>query len=140
MKKPPKIDLYTDGSTKTNPGEGGWGYVFLLNETRREDSGHVISTTNNRMEANAVIEALKILPVSCEINLYTDSQYVVNGIKNWNKWKARGKIKNLDLWEQLHELAVGHVIVPIWVKGHDGNVENERAHVLAFEAARQLEI
>jgi ribonuclease HI len=133
------VEIYTDGACKGNPGVGGWGVLLMHNGRTRELHGGEALTTNNRMELTAVIRALEALKRSTRVRLHTDSQYVQLGISKWIRdWKKRGwrtanrkPVKNLDLWHRLDELAVGHEIEWIWVRGHEGNVGNERADELA---------
>lgn len=141
----PTVDIYTDGSCLNNPGAGGYGIVLLSGKYRKELSGGFQHTTNNRMEIYAVIAALRALKRSAKVNLYTDSQYVVNAIrKGWaQKWRQNGwqrngkeKAKNADLWQELLELCEQHEVNFIWVKGHSGNPENERCDRLAVTAAQ----
>lgn len=134
-----KVEIYTDGSCKGNPGPGGWGALIRFGATEKEICGGEAGTTNNRMELRAVIEALRLLTRPCHIDLYTDSQYVKNGISGWIKdWKARGwltsakkPVKNQDLWQQLDEEVQKHRVTFHWVRGHNGHAENERADQLA---------
>ena len=133
------IDIYTDGACKGNPGPGGWGAYLLSGVHEKEIFGGEAETTNNRMELTAVIEALRTLKNPSKIRLFIDSQYVKNGInlwiENWKKtgWKTRNKkpVKNVDLWMMLDALVPRHEIEWIWVKGHAGNLGNERADALA---------
>jgi ribonuclease HI len=135
------VIIYSDGACSGNPGPGGWGAVLIYGDRRRELSGGEAETTNNRMELRAATEALLALkrPVSAE--LHTDSQYVRKGITEWiGKWKANGwktadkkPVKNADLWAKLDEARQRHKISWHWVKGHAGEVENERADELARE-------
>ena len=138
-----EIEIYTDGACSGNPGPGGYGAVVIYGDKRREISQGFRMTTNNRMEILAVIEALKILNQPCNINLYSDSKYVVDAInKGWlNKWKKnnwhRNKkdlVLNIDLWQELLGLLALHNINFIWVKGHNSNKENERCDFLARQA------
>lgn len=134
-----RVSIWTDGACSGNPGPGGWGAVLRYGETERELSGGEAETTNNRMELRAAIEALGALKRPCEIDLYTDSQYVRGGVtgwmENWNRngWKTadRKPVKNEDLWKALDEARKRHAIVWHWVKGHAGHPENERADELA---------
>ncbi|KPF68055.1 ribonuclease H [beta proteobacterium AAP99] len=134
-----KVEAYTDGACKGNPGPGGWGVVLRYGETVRELHGGQAQTTNNRMELTAVIEALRALKRPCEIVVWADSQYVLKGISEWlPAWKARGwktadkkPVKNEDLWRTLDELARAHQVSWQWVKGHAGHPGNERADALA---------
>lgn len=136
----PRVEIFTDGACSGNPGIGGWGAILRYKETEKELSGGELETTNNRMELMAVIMALSALNKSCNISLYTDSQYVMKGITEWldnwkkNGWKTSNKkqaVKNVDLWQQLDELVQRHEIRWIWVKGHNGHAENERCDALA---------
>lgn len=134
-----KVQIYTDGACKGNPGPGGWGALVRFGEIEKEIFGGEANTTNNRMELMAVIQSLRLLIRPCQIELYTDSQYVKNGITGWIKdWKARGwvtsskkPVKNKDLWEQLDEEVSKHQVTFHWVRGHNGHAENERADYLA---------
>lgn len=143
--KLPQVEIYTDGSCLNNPGPGGYGVVLLAGNNRKELSGGFVRTTNNRMEILAVIKGLQALKKPCRVNLYTDSQYVVNAIskgwaKKWrkNNWQrnAKEKAKNPDLWQILLELCDQHQVNFIWVRGHSGNRENERCDRIAFNAAQ----
>ena len=133
------IDIYTDGACKGNPGTGGWGAYLISGAHEKEIFGGEAETTNNRMELTAVIEALRMLNNPSKIRLFIDSQYVKNGINlwisNWKRtgWKTSNKkpVKNVDLWMVLDELVPRHEIEWIWVKGHAGNLGNERADDLA---------
>ena len=134
-----RVRIYTDGACKGNPGAGGWGALLQQSGREKELCGGEPGTTNNRMELIAVIRALEALKRSCQIDIYTDSQYVQKGISEWiaswkrRGWKTAGKkpVKNVDLWQELDRLAAGHNIRWHWVKGHAGHAENERADVLA---------
>ena len=133
------LRIYSDGACKGNPGPGGWGALLQWKGNERELFGGERNTTNNRMELLSVIKALESLKRSCEIEVYTDSQYVQKGISEWIiSWKRRGwktadkkPVKNEDLWRRLDELAGRHKIAWRWVKGHAGHPENERADALA---------
>ena len=137
------IEIFTDGACKGNPGPGGWGAVLRMGSAEKELAGHEPATTNNRMELTAVIEALRALKSPCDVALHTDSRYVIDGITKWifgwqkNGWKnaAKKPVLNSDLWRALLEAKDGHRIAWIWVKGHDGHPENERADRLASDAA-----
>jgi len=139
--------IYTDGACKGNPGPGGWGAVLEFDGEEREIFGGESSTTNNRMELMAVIEALSALKRPCRIVLHTDSQYVQKGITEWiRQWKARGwrtaakePVKNADLWRRLDELVGPHEIEWVWVKGHSGHDGNERADALANKGVATLQ-
>ncbi|MDE2343073.1 MAG: ribonuclease HI [Betaproteobacteria bacterium] len=133
------VEIYTDGACKGNPGPGGWGALLAYQGTERELFGGEAHTTNNRMELTAVIEALKALKRSCQVALYTDSQYVQKGIMEWikgwerNGWKtaSRQPVKNADLWRELSQEVARHQVEWHWVKGHAGHPGNERADRLA---------
>jgi ribonuclease HI len=135
-----RVEIFTDGACSGNPGAGGWGVILRHKDIEKELSGGEANTTNNRMELTAVIEALKALKTVCNITLYTDSKYVMNGINEWlpnwkrNNWKTANKksdVKNVDLWTELDELIKPHEIRWVWVKGHNGHPENERVDALA---------
>ncbi len=141
------IEIFTDGACSGNPGAGGWGVILRYGETEKELSGGEAHTTNNRMELTAVIEALKALKRECEITLYTDSRYVMDGVNEWmpnwkkNGWKTTNKksaVKNLELWQELDSLLPRHKIKWVWVKGHNGHPENERVDKLARDAAKSF--
>jgi ribonuclease HI len=142
-KTKPKIVVYTDGACKGNPGRGGWGAVLRTDNHEKHLKGGEKLTTNNRMEMTAVIEALKALKTDCEIDIYTDSQYVQKGVTEWLEgWKKRGwktaskdPVKNADLWQILDVLLGNHHIRWHWVKGHAGHPGNELADALANEGA-----
>ena len=137
-----KITIYTDGACSGNPGKGGWGAVLIYRDKQKHLSGSVILTTNNKMELTAAIEALKAVKKSSDIELYTDSQYVKNGINLWiinwkkNGWKTANKkeVANKDLWIELDKYVTHHNITWFWVKGHSGNHYNEIADNLAVKA------
>ena len=139
----PEVEIFTDGACKGNPGPGGWGAILRSNGRERELSGGEALTTNNRMELMAAIEALKALKKPCHIQLYTDSNYVRDGITRWihgwrrNGWRTadRKPVKNADLWQALIEATDPHRIDWHWVKGHSGHPENERADALACAEA-----
>jgi ribonuclease HI len=141
-----KIAIYTDGACSGNPGRGGWGALLIYGDRRREIYGGEHDTTNNRMELSAVIGALKLLSRGTEAEVFTDSQYVKNGITEWiSKWKANGwksaggkPVKNKDLWLELDGLASLHSISWQWVKGHAGHPENERVDELARRGIAEL--
>ena len=141
-----QVEIFTDGACKGNPGPGGWGAVLRTGKTEKELSGSAADTTNNRMELTAVIEALRALKAPCEIALHTDSRYVIDGITKWifgwqkNGWKnaAKKPVLNVDLWQALLEAKREHKVSWIWVKGHAGHPENERADKLASDAALRV--
>ncbi len=140
------VEIYTDGACKGNPGIGGWGAWFHYNGHEKSIFGGEENTTNNRMEMTAVIKALQTLKRPSKVKLYTDSSYVQKGMTEWlagwkaKNWKTAGKkaVKNDDLWKQLDVLASQHEIEWLWVRGHDGNVGNERADALANTGVDQL--
>jgi len=133
------VTIYTDGACKGNPGPGGWGALLLAGAAKKELCGGERSTTNNRMELTAVIEALNALNRACSVSLYTDSKYVMDGLNEWlPNWKKRGwktadkkPVKNQDLWQALDTAVARHTIEWHWVKGHAGHPGNERADELA---------
>jgi len=134
------IKIYIDGACKGNPGPGGWGALIIYNNDKKEIYGGENETTNNRMELSAVIEALKVIDGQmCSLSIYTDSKYVLKGMSEWikewksNNWISSNKkpVKNKDLWLILDSLATLHEIKWIWVKGHSGHPENDRADFLA---------
>lgn len=134
-----KVEIYTDGACKGNPGVGGWGAWLRSGDHEKELFGGELNTTNNRMELRAVIEALSALRRPCEVVLHTDSEYVQKGISEWiHGWKARGwktaaraPVKNVDLWQALDAAQSRHKIEWRWIKGHAGHEGNERADALA---------
>lgn len=137
------LEIYTDGACKGNPGPGGWGVLMLWNGHEKKLSGYVENTTNNRMELQAAIEALKAVKKPMKIKLHTDSNYVKDGITDWiKKWQIngwnKGKIKNVDLWQELHQLTKNHDIEWIWVKGHSGHKYNDMVDKLACDAAMKI--
>lgn len=135
------IKIYTDGACSGNPGPGGWGAILIYGDIQKEISGFCEATTNNIMELTAVIEALKLLKEKCEIDLFTDSKYVSQGMEEWlpvwkkNNWRTSTKkpLKNLDLWKQLDNLSAFHKVKFYWVKGHADNPFNNRCDELARE-------
>lgn len=141
-----RVEIYADGACKGNPGPGGWGAWLSYAGKEKELCGGEPLTTNNRMELTAVIRALEALKRGCQVRIHTDSQYVQKGISEWIKgWKMRGwrtadkkPVKNDDLWRRLDELAQQHEIEWVWVRGHNGNVGNERADVLANRGVETL--
>ena len=141
-----QVEVFTDGACKGNPGPGGWGALLRYGEVERELFGGEPDTTNNRMELQAAIEALKALSESCEVSLTTDSVYVKNGITQWLEgWKKKGwktaarkPVKNVDLWQALDEQNQRHQVQWFWVKGHSGHRENEIADQLANRGIDEL--
>lgn len=140
------VEIFTDGACSGNPGPGGWGALLRYNHQEKTLSGGENPTTNNRMEMMAAIKALESLKYACEVHLYTDSKYVMDGITTWiHGWKKRGwktaqkePVKNADLWQQLEPLTQVHQVTWHWVKGHSGHIENERADELARNAIGQI--
>ena len=135
-----KVAIYTDGACSGNPGPGGWGAVLMYKSSKKEISGSETETTNNRMELSAVIEGLKCLKRPCEVEVYSDSAYIVNAfnsgwIESWREkgWrnKSRDEVKNRDLWEELYQLTCTHSITWIKVKGHTDNEFNNRCDKMA---------
>ena len=134
-----KVEIFTDGACSGNPGPGGWGAILRYGEVEKEMSGGEAETTNNRMELTAAMSALTALKTPCEVDLYTDSKYVMDGISKWifgwkkNGWKTADKkpVKNVDLWQRLDAALERHEVSWHWVKGHAGHAENERADELA---------
>ena len=141
-----KVEIFTDGACKGNPGPGGWGAILRYGTTEKEIYGASKNTTNNIMELTAVIESLKNLNKPCELIITTDSKYVKNGITEWiHNWKKNGwrtaakkEVKNKELWIELDSLIQIHSITWDWVKGHSGHPENERADLLANVAIDKL--
>ncbi len=133
------VEIWTDGACSPNPGPGGWGVVLQSGEHAKELSGGEFNTTNNRMELKAAIEALNALKFPCIVDVFTDSQYVRGGVLGWienwkkNKWRTAAKkpVKNEDLWRELDTAIQRHDIIWHWVKGHSGDINNERADELA---------
>lgn len=142
-----KITVYTDGACKGNPGPGGWGVLLEYNGRQKTMHGGEPQTTNNRMEMMAAISALETLREACEITLFTDSKYVMQGLTEWLPgWKARGwktaskqPVKNQDLWERLDAAVQRHKIEWRWVKGHAGDPGNEMADQLANKGIEQMQ-
>lgn len=142
-----KVIIYTDGACSGNPGPGGWGTILIYRENKKEISGGQNNTTNNIMELTAVIEGLKLLKFPCEVDLYSDSAYVINAFKqgwiyNWikNDWKTSGKepVKNKEIWQKLYELTKIHKVNFIKVKGHSDNKYNNRCDELARNAIQKM--
>ena len=138
-----RVEIFTDGSCKGNPGPGGWGALLRIGAHEKELSGSEPRTTNNRMELTAAIRSLQALKEPCDVVLHTDSKYVLDGITRWaagwqrNGWKTAAKkpVLNAELWRELIDAARPHKIDWVWVKGHAGHVENERVDKLACDAA-----
>jgi ribonuclease HI len=138
----PQVTIYTDGACRNNPGRGGWAAVLVYQGREKAISGNAPETTNNRMEMMAAIEALNALKCPCAVQLFTDSEYLKNGIESWlPRWRARGfrtidgtPVKNQDLWEKLEQAAKPHKVQWKWVKGHAGNRLNEICDLLARQA------
>ena len=136
------VEVFTDGACSGNPGPGGWGVILRYNGVEKELSGGAAQTTNNRMEMMAAIAALEALRRPSRVRLHTDSTYLKDGITKWiHAWKARGwrtadkkPVKNLDLWQRLEAALAPHQVRWIWVRGHTGHAENERADILARAA------
>jgi ribonuclease HI len=141
MSSPPEIIVYTDGACSGNPGAGGWGAILISGSHRKELKGGEADTTNNRMELMAAISALEVIKASSQVALNTDSVYVRDGITKWihgwrrNGWRTADKkpVKNAELWQRLETAAARHKVDWRWLKGHAGDVENERADELARE-------
>ena len=139
---PKQVDIYTDGACRGNPGPGGWAAILRYGEKETLISGAESDTTNNRMELQAAVAALKKLTRPCKVSITTDSRYLMDGIQQWlpnwkqNGWKTSAKkpVKNDDLWRQLDKLVEDHNVTWKWVKGHSGHEENERVDQLANEA------
>lgn len=140
------VEIYTDGACKRNPGPGGWGVLLRCNGTEKTLHGGEAHTTNNRMELMAAIKGLESLNRSCDVDLYTDSQYLRQGMMDWLKgWKKNGwvnskkePVKNADLWMILDKLATAHKINWHWVKGHSGHLENDLVDALANQGITEL--
>jgi ribonuclease HI len=136
------VEIFTDGACSGNPGPGGWGALLRYGTVEKELSGGEALTTNNRMELMAAIAALEALKRPATVKLHTDSQYLRNGITAWiPQWKRRGwktadkkPVKNADLWQRLEKAEAPHQVEWLWVRGHDGHVENERVDLLARRA------
>tara|TARA_B100001027_G_C16178949_1_gene290542 strand:- start:311 stop:742 length:432 start_codon:yes stop_codon:yes gene_type:complete len=141
-----RVNIYTDGACRGNPGNGGWGVLIEYQDVSKEYFGGEENTTNNKMELKAAIEGLSILKERCDVNITTDSKYVMDGItswiKNWknNNWKNASKkdVKNKDLWIELDELISQHNVKWTWVKGHSGHQKNEIADALANKGIDSL--
>lgn len=142
-----KITVFTDGACRGNPGPGGWGVLLRYGQHEKELYGAEAETTNNRMELMAAIKAIEAVTEQCEIELWTDSQYVQKGITEWlPNWKARNwrtanrkPVKNADLWQQLEQAIATHQVSWHWVRGHAGHVDNERVDALANRAIDEFQ-
>lgn len=140
-----RVEIFTDGACKGNPGPGGWGALLRMGRHEKELFGGEPHTTNNRMEMTAVIRALDALIEPCDVTLHTDSRYVIDGITKWvGGWKKRGwvnaskqPVKNADLWHDLIEAVARHKVTWEWVKGHAGHSENERVDRIASDEAER---
>ncbi len=139
MSDKPVVEAFTDGACSGNPGPGGWGVLLRMGNHEKELYGGEADTTNQQMELQAAVEALKALKQPCRITIISDSKYVVQGMKEWiHNWKAKGwrtagkkPVSNLERWQELDSLAARHKVTWQWVKGHAGHPENERADELA---------
>jgi ribonuclease HI len=143
--KEDRVIIYTDGACDPNPGPGGWAAILMYKDHMKEMSGGEARTTNNRMELIAAIKALNSLKRACSVTVHTDSQYLQRGVTQWmSGWKRRGwlrgtgKVKNLDLWQELDALTQKHDVKWQWVPGHAGHQFNERCDELAREAIKKL--
>lgn len=142
-----KVIIYTDGACSGNPGPGGWGAILMYKDIKKEISGGQSNTTNNQMELTAVIEGLKLLKFECDVTVYSDSAYTINGfekgwIYNWQKngWKTADKksVKNKELWEELYNLTKRHKVTFVKVKGHADNIYNNRCDELAVAESQKF--
>jgi ribonuclease HI len=142
----PRVEIFTDGGCRGNPGPGGWGALLRFGDKVKELKGGDPHTTNNQMELMAAIAAFEALKRPCEVDITTDSQYVKNGITQWiENWKKRGwktanrqPVKNKELWQRLDAAIAPHIVHWHWVKGHSGHPENERVDELANEAMDEM--
>jgi ribonuclease HI len=144
-----EVVIYTDGACEPNPGKGGYGVVLLTENKRQEISGGFRLTTNNRMEIYAAVAGLEVLKYPCKVTIYSDSQYLVSAMtEGWvEKWKSRNwwrtnkeQAGNVDLWEKLSSLCEMHEVAFVWVKGHNGTLENERCDQLSYAVLRQKDL
>jgi ribonuclease HI len=145
VKELPSVTIYTDGACDPNPGPGGWAALLQFGDHEKTLEGSEAPTTNNRMELTAALKALQALKQSCNVDLFTDSEYLKRGITEWmpgwrkRQWRRKGgDLANADLWQALDEISTQHQITWHWVRGHAGNINNQRADVLARRAARQV--
>ena len=147
MANKPHVTIYTDGACSGNPGPGGWGALLQFGNLEKELSGSAKETTNNRMEITAAVMAFRALKEPCQVNIYTDSEYLKKGITDWiHNWKklgwrrgSPGKTKplaNADLWKELDQAIIDHQVSWHWVRGHAGHIENERVDNLAVSAMK----
>ncbi len=147
MGNKPQVNIFTDGACSGNPGPGGWGAILKFGRIEKQLSGSEASTTNNRMELTAALMAFRALKEPCQVDIYTDSEYLKKGITVWiHNWKKLGwrrgsagktrPLANAELWKELDEVIVGHDVHWHWVKGHAGHPENEKADRLASDALR----
>lgn len=140
-----RVEIFTDGACKGNPGPGGWGVLLRRGQNEKELCGGEADTTNNRMEMTAVVRGLTALIEPCQVTIYTDSRYVIDGMTKWIEgWQKRGwinaskkPVRNADLWHDLIEAAATHEISWEWVRGHSGHPENERVDRIASDAAER---
>ncbi|HSG54724.1 MAG TPA: ribonuclease HI [Paracoccaceae bacterium] len=140
-----RVEIFTDGACKGNPGPGGWGVLLRMGKHEKEMSGGEPDTTNNRMEMMAVIKSLEALIEPCAVIIHTDSRYVIDGMTKWIAgWKRNGwinsskkPVRNADLWHELIDATARHKVEWQWVRGHNGHVENERVDRLASDAASE---
>jgi len=139
------VFLYTDGSCSKNPGPGGWGYALFYNTSQKDDYGHALETTNNRMELQAVIEGLNALTRPMPVRVFTDSKYVMDGATQWmhgwkaKNWQKKGGLKNADLWQKLDKALAPHTVEWEWVKGHSGDTWNEHVDKLAVKGTQKAQ-
>ncbi|OBX19127.1 ribonuclease HI [Erythrobacter sp. QSSC1-22B] len=141
-----RVELFTDGACKGNPGPGGWGALLRLGQHEKELSGADPDTTNNRMEMMAAIKGLAALIEPCEVEIYSDSKYLIDGITKWVAgWQKRGwinaskkPVRNEDLWHELIAQTARHTVTWHWVKGHSGHPENDRVDQLASDEAERI--
>ena len=147
MGKKPQVSIYTDGACSGNPGPGGWGALLRFRNTEKELTGFKVSTTNNRMELTAAVMAFRALKEPCQVDIYTDSEYLKKGITEWiHNWKKLGwrrgspgktrPLANADLWKDLDGAICEHKVNWHWVRGHAGHPENERVDKLASDAMK----
>lgn len=144
MSELPVVTIFTDGACDPNPGPGGWAALLQFGDHEKTLKGSEASTTNNRMELTAALSALQALKQPCQVQLFTDSEYLKKGITEWmpawrrRKWRRKGgELANADLWQALDEISARHQVTWHWVRGHAGNKNNQRVDSLAREAAHQ---